>query len=164
MKDTLGRNNRRLKDKTCPHCGEIFRPSRAISKYCSNPCRWANNGGHNRKEEMWRKPDKKGYITGTVWIDDETQIKVRQHRWIMERHIGRKLLPDEDVHHKNGIKHDNRIENLEIIDHAEHARQHNYKRVYKKGYKINVTPEDMKRRIDQCTRMREIKASRKCQD
>ena len=47
------------------------------------------------------------------------------HRVKMERHIGRKLLPTEDVHHKNGNKLDNRIENLEIMLHSEHSRMHN---------------------------------------
>lgn len=36
------------------------------------------------------------------------------HRFVMQEHIGRHLLPDEDVHHINGNRGDNRIENLEI--------------------------------------------------
>ena len=49
---------------------------------------------------------------------------IMEHDLIMECYIGRWLKPDEVVHHKNKIRNDNRIENLELMTFKEHARLH----------------------------------------
>lgn len=51
-----------------------------------------------------------------------------EHDLIMVAFIGRMLAPGEVVHHKNEVKTDNRIENLEILTGSEHVRLHNAER------------------------------------
>lgn len=117
--DSWGRKNRKHADKKCETCMRLFRPKRKHSRFCSRPCLWKTNGGKNKKPESWWMSNR-GYYCGNVWIEGK-RIYYRKHRWIMEKHLGRKLLPNEDVHHKNGIKTDNTISNLEVMDHAKHT-------------------------------------------
>lgn len=145
MKDILGRENRKLSDKACAECGKVFKPVRASSKYCSNPCRWKNNGGHNKKPESWWK-NSKGYIEGRIWLEDGTQIRVKQHRFVAEGVIGRPLRADEDVHHKDGNKSNNDPSNLEIISHSDHTKLTNSERDYVRGYKMNLSEDERKAR------------------
>lgn len=47
---------------------------------------------------------------------------VREHRLVMSEHLGRMLEPSEVIHHINGDRTDNRIENLDLMSQAEHMR------------------------------------------
>jgi hypothetical protein len=78
---------------------------------------------------MWKieKLVSKGDYTYAVVPDHPNATAlgyVFEHRVVVENNIGRLLLSTEIVHHKNGIKKDNRIENLELMNHIEHARLH----------------------------------------
>jgi len=53
---------------------------------------------------------------------------VKEHRLIMEEYLCAHLLPFVDVHHKNHIRDDNRIQNLELLSHRKHASLSNPKK------------------------------------
>lgn len=101
--DPEARAKRAQSEKVPCECG---RKKQRNSKMCAT-CR----------SNRWRK-DKHGYMIRTI---DGKQVS--QHRHVMEEHLGRKLFSHENVHHKNGIRDDNRIENLELWSKSQPAGQ-----------------------------------------
>lgn len=83
---------------------------------------------HNgRRPKDWRK-ELAGYILVRAPEDHpgaRNDGSIYEHRLVMEEHLERFLYPEEVVHHINGVRDDNRIENLQLRrSRKEHGRGH----------------------------------------
>lgn len=94
-------------DIVCVKCGTLFWPVKKDRKYCSRKCYLAVTDGRRvlaGYPTIYRPEHPNAWDNGYIF----------EHRIVMEEAIGRMLEDHETVHHINGIKTDNRLENLQL--------------------------------------------------
>lgn len=113
-------------DVKCDYCGKMFKSYKCYEKrnrkhrYCNKLCESKARRKSTREEWFGGHINPTtGYKTISIYGRD-----VDEHRLVMEKHLGRKLESYECVHHINGVKTDNRIENLKLMTRWDHPKEH----------------------------------------
>jgi hypothetical protein len=124
---------RKRVEVVCQKCGNKFEATfyqtqNGEAKYCSKKCMYEQLSIDRRGPGTpWFKGGsvgKRGYRMITVYDKDDKKKRMPEHRYVMEQHLGRKLLRSEDVHHRDGNKLNNELDNLRVMSKKDHTKLH----------------------------------------
>lgn len=121
--------------RVCAHCGcgfhvPAWKVARGEGRYCSVACKNASLRGRPLRSPRRQMPDGTRRLAANGYIRlKQAGEWVLEHRAVAEQMIGRPLRDNEDVHHINGDRADNRPENLEVLSSAEHQHLHEHWKV-----------------------------------
>lgn len=111
----------------CDNCGKLFDTYTCYLKreqknrFCSRKCE-SEFKSFNNTLEHW-KGGRVSKSTGYKYIRINGK-EIEEHRLVMMKHLKRNLNSNEHVHHINGNKLDNRIENLKLLTNSQHQKLH----------------------------------------
>lgn len=153
--DWCGNKFERMKSEF-KDCERQFCNAKCYGNWKSKNCIAWNKGKIKEETKVYKGRFKtvEGYIRiyNPNFPEDDRKY-ILEHRFVIEQSLGKKLSKKDKIHHINGIKDDNRLENLMISDDSKHLKLH--KNIYKECELLKIKVKNLEEEIIRLTKLLE---------